>query len=283
MPTVSRTADQESKLIVSLKAYCQTYAISFIGGNLSLVVGHPAERLKVAVQAKLNLPAMQVINPLISNMKLLCTGFTSCVYRQNVKIVYRSLIMSEMPHRVDDLNLNLIFSSALKALFASSIDTAFVTPPENIKTRQMCNTEKQVGVREAASDIYRARGLKGFFFGATPTMCKSFPAWLYLFLGYHVTKDKREKQGFWATIFWATCASIPITILTNPLDVVKTQMQATLDKESSSLIKTGKNIYQNHGLFAFGKGVPFRLLHKALATSTAYVSMDWNNRLRGRE
>src|SRR5262245_24105201 len=87
-------------------SFLQTYVIGLIGGNTALFVGHPAERLKVAAQINLKASTLQVIKPIISNVHLLYTGFVSCIYRQNIKLVYRSMIMSEVPHRVDDLNLN---------------------------------------------------------------------------------------------------------------------------------------------------------------------------------
>jgi|SRR5579885_399439 solute carrier family 25 carnitine/acylcarnitine transporter 20/29 len=261
------------------KSFFKTYMVGFMGSNAALFVGHPAERLKVAAQINLGVPAYQVVKPILSSFSALYTGFVSCVYRQNVKLVYRSMIMSEMPHRVDDLGLNFFFGTALKALFASSIDTAFTTPPENIKTWQM-KMPQQTSIRTAVSQIYQARGLRGFFFGIEPTIFKSYPTWFYLFLGYHATKDKRQKQGFLSTILWATCASIPITAMTNPLDVIKTQMQASAHKKSDSILSVGKELVQKHGLFSLARGFPFRLVHKSLATATAYAVLDMSSKLR---
>lgn len=262
-----------------LSAFFKTYSIGLTGSNAALVIGHPAERLKVAAQISLNISTYQAIKPILSSFTGLYTGFISCAYRQNIKIVYRSLIMSEMPHRVDDLSLNWLLGTGLKALFASGIDTAFTTPPENIKTWQMKTSQKTL-IRNAVSEIYHSRGFKGFFFGIQPTMCKSYPSWFYLFLGYHATKDKRKKAGFLATIFWATCAAIPITIFTNPLDVIKTQMQATSHNKSDSTLTVGKGLLKNHGIFSLTRGFPFRLAHKSLATATAYAILDMSNKLK---
>lgn len=259
--------------------YLNTYLVSLVCSNAALLIGHPAERLKVAAQIHLNTPTFQVIRPMIFSLTTLYTGLLSCVYRQNIKIVYRSFIMVEVPHRVDNLNLNFIFSSALKAFFASSIDTLFVTPAENVKTWQMSKLEK-TPIHESINGIYHTRGLRGFLFGAQPTVAKSFPSWFYLFLGYHATEDKRKQQNFLSTIFWATIASIPITILTNPADVIKTQMQATKKTKSDSPISVGKQLIQNHGLFSLAKGFPFRLLHKSLATATAYTVMDMGKKFK---
>lgn len=262
-----------------LSAFFKTYLVGLTGSNAALIVGHPAERLKVAAQINLNTSTYRSITPFLSSLTGLYTGFITCAYRQNIKIVYRSLIMSEMPHRVDDLKLNWLFGTALKALFASGVDTTFTTPSENIKTWQM-KASKKILIRDAISEIYRLRGFQGFFFGIKPTMCKSYPSWFYLFFGYHATKNKRKKAGFLATIFWATCASVPITMLTNPLDVIKTNMQATSQKKSDPIMTVGKMLVNNHGLFSLARGFPFRLVHKSLATATGYAIMDMSNKLK---
>jgi solute carrier family 25 carnitine/acylcarnitine transporter 20/29 len=255
------------------------YFVSVFCSNLALLVGHPAERLKVASQIKIGEPYHQMIGAIMNNPRNLLAGFWSCVYRQNIKIVYRSALMSEMPHRVDDLQLGLVFGSALKGFIASSIDTAMITPPENIKTMQM-RTIQQVSIRETINEIYKTRGLNGFFYGFQPTIVKSFPTWSYLFMGYHATKCHREKQGFLATIMWATAASIPITIFTNPLDVVKTNMQASIEMHQLSMLGVAKHLIQKHGLFSMARGFPFRLVHKSLATTTAYLVMDMSTKFK---
>lgn len=266
---------QESRI----GSYLNTYLVSFVSGNAALIIGHPAERLKVAAQIHLNISTFKVAKPMLSSLTILYTGLLSCVYRQNIKILYRSLIMVEVPHRVDNLNLNFIASAALKAFFASKIDTLFVTPAENVKTWQMSKLEK-TSIQESIIGIYRTRGIKGFFFGAQPTAAKSFPSWFYLFLGYYATKDKRQQQNFLLTIFWATIASIPITAFTNPADVIKTQMQATKKSKVDSPFSVGKQLVKNHGFFSLARGFPFRLVHKSLATATAYTIMDMGKKMK---
>lgn len=255
------------------------YLVSVFCSNLSLFIGHPAERLKVASQIKIGEPYHQMLGAIINNPRNLFAGFWSCAYRQNIKIVYRSALMSEMPHRVDELNLGLLFGSALKGFIASTIDTTMITPPENIKTWQM-RTTQHVTIRDSINEIYKTRGFGGFFYGFQPTIVKSFPTWTYLFMGYHATKCHREQQGFLATIMWATAAAIPITIFTNPLDVVKTNMQLSKEMHELSMLGVAKNLIQKHGLFAMARGLPFRLVHKSLATATAYTVMDMSTKLR---
>lgn len=256
-----------------------TYFVSLICSNAALFAGHPAERLKVATQIQIGVPYHQVIGPIAANTRNLYAGFLSCVYRQNIKITYRSVLMSEMPHRVDDLQLGLIFGTGLKATIASLIDTTMTTPAENIKTWQMREAQRMT-IRGSIAGIYATRGVAGFLYGFQPTIIKSYPSWFYLFMGYHATKCKREQQGFLATILWATAAAIPITMITNPLDVIKTNMQASAERQQLSVIGVGKQLIQKHGFFAMTRGFPFRLVHKSLATATAYTVMDMSAKLR---
>jgi solute carrier family 25 (mitochondrial carnitine/acylcarnitine transporter), member 20/29 len=253
-------------------SYIDAYSVGLVYINSFLVISHPCERLKIAAQIHLNKSMYNAVRPLCSSFSKLYTGFLPCLYRQNIKLVYRSFLLSEIIPRIDDLNINFILSTCLKALMASSVDTMFITPAENIKTIQMKENERK-SVRNAISDIYRTRGCYGFLYGMQPTIIKGFPTWFNLFFGYHMTKNKRQ-QGYISAILCAVVVSIPMSIVTNPLDVTKTQMQAATIKQSDNIITVGKNLVKNYGVFSLFRGLPFRLIHKSLSAATSYLIMD---------
>lgn len=45
-------------------AFLKTYSIGLTDSNAALIIGHPAERLKVAAQINLNIPTYRVIKPI---------------------------------------------------------------------------------------------------------------------------------------------------------------------------------------------------------------------------
>lgn len=248
----------------------QNYGMSTVLGNLNLLVGHPADRLKVAMQINPDKACWSIIKPIITDgFKNIYRGFQVSFYRQNTKIIHRTAILSATKW-VDGYNFNIIFGSALKGLLASSVDTFITTPFENIKTRQMKAIEK-ISILETTKSIYKNHGAQGFFSGAPITLTKACPTWIYLFLGYHATKDKRDNKGFLATLFWATVASIPITLITNPLDVIKSQRQGELIPKSQYSLDAARQLVKDFGPLILFRGFEYRLLHKALATLVGYM------------
>src|SRR5947207_15485077 len=95
---------------------------------------------------------------------------------------------------------------------------------------------------------------------------KSFPSWSYLLFGYYITKDNRTKEKLLLTILYAVILSVPITLLTTPVDVIKSQRQALLCSIEESNLKSAIRLKNKYGIVSLYRGFEFRLLHKSLAT-----------------
>ncbi|ARB93187.1 MC/SLC25 family protein [Legionella longbeachae] len=259
------------------KTLWDAYAFGIGYTIFTTCIGHPAERLKVAIQTNLAQSSYSVIKQFAGlNLKHFSTGFLSCVIRQLGKVAYRPLLISHMPKEIDKLQLPMLSGGALKGAIASVFDTVVVSPIENIKTVQMrtiTSHTKPITPFQAMNAIYQQRGLTGFFSGSVPTIGKAFPSWFYLFMTYNAIKTKREKQTFLSTILWATFASAPVAFATTPLDVLKSQQQAG-NKVQQSLGQLASQIYKNHGTNAFFRGFHCRLVHKSLSTAGAYMILD---------
>ena len=254
------------------------YSLMFLYGNGALLIGHPAERLKVAVQLNLHQNNYTSIKPVLKGgVSTLYSGFLSCMLRQNAKYTYRTCLVSEMPRQVDQHVSNVWAGGLIKASLASTVDTFVSTPFENIKTIQM-KSQEPLSIRKASNSIYQQRGMLGFFAGSNVSAVKSFPTWLYLFLGYEATESKRQKQDFLSTITWATLASIPVTALTTPLDLIKTQQQAALLPKKGSILTSMKTLAEQNGTMSLFKGFSFRLLHRSMSTAIGYTMLDMSHK-----
>ncbi|CAM3045716.1 Mitochondrial carrier protein [Legionella steigerwaltii] len=260
------------------KTIWDAYAFSMGYTAFTTLIGHPAERLKVAIQTNLSQSAYSVTKQFLgADLKHFSTGFLSCVIRQQGKVIYRPLLITHMPKEVDKLQFPLLIGGFLKASIASTFDTLVVSPIENIKTVQMrtiANQDQPITPIQAMKKIYQQRGLPGFFVGSGATQGKAFPSWFYLFMTYNAIKTRREKQTFLSTIFWATAASAPVAFATTPLDVIKSQQQACTTEAKQSVGEVITQIYKNHGISAFFKGFNCRLVHKSLSTAGAYMILD---------
>lgn len=142
-----------------------TYTFSFIYSNLTLLIGHPADRFKTALQINLDQPQLPIIQKLITGkINNLFRGFGICFWRQNTKIFHRTLIMSTLPKYIDTFNFNFILGCGLKGLVASCIDTIIISPFENIKVMQM-KSINTASILSTAKYIYKKNHFKGFFIG----------------------------------------------------------------------------------------------------------------------
>lgn len=254
-----------------------TYASSFIYSNFTLLIGHPIERLKVAVQINLNLSQKSILKDIMnSKFSNFFRGLNICVLRQNSKIFYRTFMMSTIPKWIDVYNLHFVYSSILKGIITSTLDTIITSPFENIKTLQM-KFEEKTSISKTINYIYKRNNIIGFFFGVNASIAKSAPSWINLFFGYHITKDKRQKQNLLLTILWATIASIPITLITTPFDMIKSQRQALLRPKIETNFSTMYSLVNEFGFMTLLRGFPFRLIHKSLATIAGYIILDMTN------
>ncbi|WP_412757767.1 MC/SLC25 family protein [Legionella bozemanae] len=265
------------------KTLWDAYAFSVSYTGLTTLIGHPAERLKVAIQTNLYRSSYSVTKQFIgANFNHLSTGLMSCIIRQQSKIIYRPLLITSMPKEIDKYQFPLALGSFFKATAAATFDTLVLSPLENIKTVQMrtiASQDKPIKPVQAMQTIYQQRGFPGFFVGSTATLGKAFPSWLYLFMTYHAIKTKREKQTFLSTILWATAASVPVVFATTPLDVIKSRQQACTDQLKPTIREIASGIYRDHGISAFFKGFNCRLLHKSLSTAGAYMILDIANKM----
>lgn len=269
MPQLENGSSNKEK--DNLSVSINPYLFSFLYNNGALLFGHPADRLKVAVQIDLNQAQRKLLFHFVQgDLGKLYKGFFPSFLRQNSKMSYRTLVLTTIPRWVDQSQFPMLSASLAKATLASTVDTLITTPFENIKTRQMRAVEK-ISTFSTTKSIYKQEGCLGFFSGTSISIAKSYPSWFYLFLGYHVTQQHREKQNFLNTIYYATMASVPITMATNPLDVIKSQVQAGLRPKEEGIAQCAKQIFNHHGASAFFRGFPFRLLHKSMMTAAGYA------------
>lgn len=272
-------SDSRNPTVEKSKSLANAYAFTLVYGNAVLLAVHPTERLKVAAQINLQQSTWLSVKPLMfQQFRNLYAGFESCILRQNSKYLYRTLLMTDVPGRVDKVTTQgTVANGLMKSGLVSAIDTFFILPFENIKTIQM-KEKKGLSIPKASAQIYRERGLYGFYAGSQMTAAKSFPSWLYLFMAYEATKEKRKKADILTTLTWGAISAVPITVLTTPFDVIKTQQQASLLPKKESALQSAKKLMQNHGMFSLYKGYSLRLAHRSLSIATGYAIMDIYNK-----
>ena len=141
---------------------------------------------------------------------------------------------------------------------AGLLTTFVVTPFERVKIRAQNNHAFES--KDAALDIMRTEGIRGFGRGWTATLCREVPGYGFYFATLTYCQKKWPcNPDTTSTVFYQNLAKqwfiggvtglVP-WIFIYPSDIVKTTMQ----HRNWPLVKSSKHIYREGGLRAFYKG-----------------------------
>lgn len=276
---------------IEAKSYQQhlrdTMIVAFFTCNVSAILGSPIDRLKTGVQVELSQPWPKVITNIAREPRNLLAGSCTSLVRQNFKFSYRTLLSTDMAKRIDESLVGMpyekIVGIMVKSLFSCTFDTTMMTPFEAIKTQLM--KTPGVGIWIVSKRIYLVQGgSKGFLNGWVPTFIKSYPSWFNLFFTHHVARNTLKKYNrestFFTTVLTATCSAIPITILTTPLDVIKTNMQhhlAEKEGQKPSMLTVAKKIVREDGFLKLWRGCCLRMCHRTQNLIVGLIVLNYFN------
>ncbi|CAG9853668.1 unnamed protein product [Phyllotreta striolata] len=161
-----------------------------------------------------------------------------------------------------------------------------VIPLTVIKTRAESGVYKYSGVLTAIKNIYKNEGLKGLKSGLLPVLLRDCPMSGMYVMFYNQTQklvlqDVNQQQPFYVNSGCAAFSGVLATIMTHPLDVLKTQMQLFPNKYSG--IKSAITyIYLKHGMRGYIQGIVPRLLKRAVFAAISwplYEKVSMNNNI----
>jgi solute carrier family 25, member 38 len=166
---------------------------------------------------------------------------------------------------------------------------AFSNPISVVKTRFEAAHSGSVlrydrmGIFGTAKHIVRNEGFTTLYSGLAPTLVRDVPyAGLY-FVMYNRLKALFPDPGHPASQFVAGAMASGIgTIVTQPPDVVRTHMQV----QPQGIFVAFRNIYRNHGISGFFRGVIPRISRRMISTAfvwTVYEQLTafWHRRTHG--
>lgn len=267
-----------------------TMGVSFCVSNLSAIVGSPIDRLKTGVQVELNQSGSSVFkNVFRGGQGSLWAGLKIGVLRQNMKFCYRTLLTTDLAGRIDrvfegcphEKNVSLV----VKSIFACVFDTTMTTPFETIKTQQM--KTPGVGVRDAFKRIVQTQGAIGLLNGWTPSFVKSCPAWFNLFFTHQVAtqtlKKYNQENSFLKIVAAATISAVPVTLVTTPFDVIKSNMQHHLHQKGCvkpSMFNVAKKIAMEQGISKLWRGTVLRIIHRTQNLIVGLIVLNYFHQKR---
>jgi len=164
-----------------------------------------------------------------------------------------------------------LFIGAAARTFAGSVMIPFTV----VKTRIESGAFQYRSVFTALESILRLEGLRGLTRGLGPTLARDVPfSSLYLAF-YDLLKQKVASQTQLAEISPEAAhmsaglgAGLLASLVTQPADVVKTQMQLGKERKISSAVAS---IYRKGGMGGFGKGLAPRMLRRSVMAALAWT------------
>merc|ERR1719370_2067215 len=158
---------------------------------------------------------------------------------------------------------SLLIGAAART-FAGSVMIPFTV----VKTRIESGAFQYRSVFTALESILRNEGLRGLTRGLGPTLARDVPF-------YDLLKEKVAVQtqlvGLSPEAAHMTAglgAGLLASLVTQPADVVKTQMQLGKEQKISSAVAS---IYREGGLGGFGKGLAPRMLRRSVMAALAWT------------
>ncbi|CAH0723255.1 unnamed protein product, partial [Brenthis ino] len=165
-------------------------------------------------------------------------------------------------------------------VIARTMSGVALIPITVIKTRYESEVYKYNSLSGAFKSIYKAEGLRGLSCGLGPTLARDAPfSGLYLMF-YTQTKQAIPKEYLQsqatASILHFSCgvvAGIAASLVTNPADVLKTNMQLYPDKFPNAF-SAAMYVQQTYGFRGYFKGAVPRMIRRTLMAAMAWTVFE---------
>lgn len=197
-------------------------------------------------------------------------SITRCV--PGVGLYFCTMHFFKTTFRLDDPSST---EALLLGICSRSVAGVALLPVTVIKTRFESQVYNYQTMGQATRDIYRREGVRGLYSGLVPTLVRDAPfSGIYLVF-YSRTKrmvpqEWREGPHSMAVNFACGVVSgLLASLLTQPADVVKTQMQLRPDK-FATISRVVVCISRDYGIVGFFQGLVPRMLRRTMVTAMAW-------------
>ncbi|SCU90409.1 LAMI_0E01948g1_1 [Lachancea mirantina] len=157
---------------------------------------------------------------------------------------------------------------------------AATAPLDTVKIRlqlQHAHESKYAGVVSAFKTIIREEGLRALWKGNTPAM-SLYVAYGAVQFGGYSTFNRALAQNDWPAQVHSCVAGglagVCSSMVTYPLDVLRTRFAANRDKKLFSMVQSCRSIWNTEGLSGFFKGVSTSVVSVSLATASMFATYE---------
>lgn len=159
---------------------------------------------------------------------------------------------------------------------ARTVAGSVMIPFTVIKTRFESRQYNYRSVVEALRSIIKVEGARGLTLGLVPTLARDVPfSGLYLMFYEHLKTltphHMKEHQPSAAHFLSGMLAGVLASLVTQPADVIKTQLQLQREGKGGSVRTTAALILNKQGLAGFTTGFVPRALRRTLMAALAWT------------
>ncbi|CAI4230724.1 unnamed protein product [Auanema sp. JU1783] len=172
-------------------------------------------------------------------------------------------------------------SGSLAAVFAATV----LCPTELVKCRLQSATEQKIKCTpfSVCRDMWKERGMRGFFVGMTPTLAREVPGYFCFFGAYEtcrymLTQEGQNKDdiGLMKTACSGAIGGMALWTSIFPADVVKSRMQVQGGGKFGEMIVS---IAKNEGIRGLYKGLLPTLIRTCVASGCLFVAYEESRKL----
>lgn len=176
------------------------------------------------------------------------------------------------------LHSKLVNNSFTHGFAAGLITQSFTNPFWVVKT-QCClqYTEKPKSMFQVTSDIYKNRGVQGFYRGFVPGLANTVHGGVQMFAYETLKSVNPSKNNWFADISNGFVSKVFVTCLLYPITTVKVRLQ---EQHKEAKVVGGsrvviKRIYKQWGITGFYRGLGIQLIRQPLATGLTFLIYEW--------
>lgn len=263
------------------------FAAGCLGGCAGIMVGYPFDTIKVHLQTQDH-----------RNPKYRGTWhcFRTILARDSVAGLYKG--MSSPMAGVAAVNAivfgvygtthrsfsepDFLAAYFLAGASAGLAQTPVCSPIELAKTRlQLQSSNKLSGPIKCLKDIYRREGLRGIFSGLGITFLREIPSYGIYFMTYEALTKSTSSSAI-STLHMLLAGGLAGTaswVLTYPVDVIKSRLQADTSGKYSSAMDCFKKSIKSEGATCLFRGLNSTIIRAFPTNAATFTVVTWSLRL----
>jgi hypothetical protein len=172
----------------------------------------------------------------------------------------------------------------LSSACARGFQSILVNPILVVKTRaEVIGNKQYKSMLDCFLRIRREEGLRGYFQGLNATLVKDVPSSALFYSGYELVKYEVKKMGITNVQSQAAISSctiaILLTVITNPLDVLRTRVQYhhishNENHNYKGVVSGVAMIFRQEGIRGLCAGIVPRFIKKGLGSIITWTSYE---------